>query len=120
VDNACSGGFFVNVDLETGRLEGKGFQFLRYGREVFVEHPDTKVVLGGRCVPYFKEAINLVKAALALLPAKIVGWDVAVSEDGPVLVEANFRPMLTMSDTACGGYRKNPVMKMLLDRRRAG
>ena len=114
VDNASSGGFFVNVDLESGRLFKKGMQFLIHGEQVYEKHPDSNVVFGGELIPFFDEAKELVLKALKTLPLKIGGWDIAITPDGPVIIEVNFRPMLTMSDTACGGYRKNEAMRELL------
>ena len=114
VDNASSGGFFVNVDLESGRLFKKGMQFLIHGEQIYEKHPDSNVVFGGELIPFFDEAKELVLKALKTLPLKIGGWDIAITPDGPVIIEVNFRPMLTMSDTACGGYRKNEAMRELL------
>ena len=31
VDNGSSGGFFVGIDIENGKLQAKGHQFIEYG-----------------------------------------------------------------------------------------
>lgn len=114
VDNASSGGFFVNVDLESGRLAEKGVQFLAHGHNVFYEHPDTNTKLNNYLIPNFEDAKALVIKATEVLPLIVAGWDVAITVDGPVIIEVNDRPMMTMSDTANGGYKKNETLRKLL------
>ncbi len=53
-------------------------------------HPDSGVVFDGFVVPRFFEAVDLVKACHSLLPGlHSIGWDVAVTPEGPVLLEGN-------------------------------
>jgi hypothetical protein len=53
-------------------------------------HPDTGVLLTGFAVPAWKECLALARrAAEAFAPLRAVGWDVAPTADGPVLVEGN-------------------------------
>lgn len=59
----------------------------------FEVHPFTKEKIVGFKVPMFKEAVELVKKAALVLPdVAYVGWDVAISENGPVIVEGNWFP----------------------------
>jgi hypothetical protein len=52
--------------------------------------PGTGVRVHGRSVPMFAECCALVRrAALLLLPMRTLGWDIAITPDGPVLVEGN-------------------------------
>lgn len=54
-------------------------------------HPDTGYkVIKGKKLPYVKEAIDLcLKAALYFPELRYIGWDIAISINGPVIVEAN-------------------------------
>ena len=65
-------------------VDGKGF--------VEVErHPETGVLLRGFRPPDWEAACALVlRAADAVLPIRTVGWDVAYTPSGPVLLEGNF------------------------------
>lgn len=52
--------------------------------------PSTGVRVRGRPVPFFEEACDLVRRASALmLPMRTLGWDVAITPDGPVILESN-------------------------------
>jgi hypothetical protein len=55
-----------------------------------VAHPRTGVRFEGFRLPDWEEACALVRRAAALfLPLRTLGWDVALTPDGPRLVEAN-------------------------------
>ena len=61
--------------------------------DVFHKHPTTKEKIVGFKVPMFKEAIELVKEAAMIIPEiGYVGWDIAISTNGPVIVEGNSYP----------------------------
>ena len=54
-------------------------------------HPDTGVPFEGFPVPLWEEACVLVRAvALKFLPLRTVGWDIALTPDGPYIVEGNW------------------------------
>ena len=90
VDNLHSGGMVANVDLETGCLATDGAD--RNG-DLWVTHPDTGVTIKGFQVPYFHEACEMVKDAIATRKVEgYLGWDIAISENGPMLLEINARP----------------------------
>lgn len=116
VDNGSSGGCFVFLDLETGRLRGVGKTYLEHGGAIYPRHPDTNVSFDGFQVPDFPALIKLVKDAAALFPNRLVGWDVAVTGSGPLLPEGNHNHHLGMSEMAYGGYRAHPVFSTLLQR----
>ena len=88
VDNASSGGLISGIDLETGQLITDA---VSTSGDMYTHHPDTGVCFKGFKIPMFKEALELVKEAGMLIDG-YTGWDVAISEDGPVLIEANIMP----------------------------
>ena len=116
VDNASAGGFFVPIDIETGIMKEIGLQSLKFGGSVYYRHPDTGFQFKGFKVPYFEEAKELVKKAAIRLPNTLVGWDVAISDNGPVLVEGNYNYAIKMSDIAYGGFKKHPIYIKILDK----
>ncbi|WP_372756415.1 sugar-transfer associated ATP-grasp domain-containing protein [Mariniflexile sp.] len=113
-DNTHTGGFYIGVDTMTGKLSGVGRQDVNMGGKVFTKHPASNEVLEGFKVPFFKEACLLVQEANLIFPNRIVGWDVAITKTGPVIIEANHNPSLHVSDVAYGGYCNHPIIKEIL------
>jgi len=59
----------------------------------FLKHPTSKFEFKTTKIPYMKEAIKLAKeAALEVPEVRYVGWDIAISEKGPIIIEGNFFP----------------------------
>jgi hypothetical protein len=87
VDNARAGGIQVFVDPDTGRMTGPGI--MQRGGTVS-HHPDTGVALDGFEIPHFERAIDLAVRLHRELPGlHSIGWDVAITEDGPTFIEGN-------------------------------
>jgi len=62
------------------------------GVEVITDHPDTSLPLKGFRLPFWDEAMTLARRATALfVPLRTIGWDVAITAEGPVLIEGNAR-----------------------------
>jgi len=61
-----------------------------FGLHQVDRHPVTGVSLIGLQPPMWNAVVELgKKAALAFLPSKCLGWDIAVTPAGPVVIEAN-------------------------------
>ena len=61
-----------------------------FGLHEVERHPVTGQILTGLQPPMWQEIVTLGrKAALFFLPSKCLGWDIAVTSAGPVLIEAN-------------------------------
>jgi hypothetical protein len=90
VDNVSSGGMFVGVDPDAGCLT-RGFR-VRPDRlfEPVATGPDGATPLAGFPIQQWPAARALALAAQrAAAPLPSVGWDIGLSADGPVLIEAN-------------------------------
>ena len=60
---------------------------------VYTEHPMAKIKFDTVKVPYVKEAFEMAKKAALIVPeVRYVGWDIAISENGPVIMEGNEYP----------------------------
>ncbi len=114
VDNASSGGVYLGVDLEAGRLRGRSHQLMRYGGKQYDAHPDTGLKFDGWQIPQFEACKDLVMRSLEVIPDRIIGWDVCISVDGPVLIEGNDNNSFFTPDVAYGGYLKHPLFKEVL------
>lgn len=105
VDNFHAQGMGVNIDIDTGRLIGDGID---KDLNHFTHHPTTNVQFDGFQIPCFEEAKELVlKAALEDSHILVVGWDVAISENGPLLIEGNRRPGFDLIQVLADGGRRD-------------
>jgi hypothetical protein len=90
-----SGNLSAGIDVKTGRLTNC-FGARQRGSLQMAEvdrHPDTGNRVAGTQLPDWEAARSLVEAASNSLPGlTIVGWDVAFTVDGPVIVEAVAKP----------------------------
>lgn len=90
VDNFVAGGMTVPIDIETGVINNVAVD--KVGN-VFDIHPDTKTPFHGFKLPDWDAVIALAKtAALRVETVKYVGWDIASTPTGPILVEGNHFP----------------------------
>lgn len=90
VDNINSGGMAAPIDLESGIINNIAFdKNINY----YEFHPITGTKIVGLQIPMWKEAKNLVLEAAELIPQiRYIGWDVALTESAPILIEANYFP----------------------------
>jgi hypothetical protein len=88
-DNFALGGISSPISLETGML-GPAKRKCSVREEFITHHPDTNAPVEGAVLPFWAEAKKLAFEAhkvFASLPS--VGWDVGITNDGPVVVEGN-------------------------------
>lgn len=88
-DNFHFGGMMAPVDIRTGRL---GTAVRRRGRVLVPvdRHPDTGATIAGHQLPFWPQTLELARRALDLARrVPLIGWDIAITDDGPVLIEAN-------------------------------
>ena len=86
VDNMSAGGIFAGLD-ENGVADSG---YCKRDDTEYERHPDTGARIKGFKVPHYQEALDLaVHASRTLGFMKTFGWDMAVTPDGPVLIEAN-------------------------------
>jgi hypothetical protein len=108
VDNGGAGGIFVPIDLETGLFGPRGRSRGRTGALALERHPDTGVAFSGT-VPFWKELRTEIALGAAALPdLGTIGWDVALTEDGPMIVEANAFWIATLLQVAARGLGETP------------
>lgn len=91
IDNFHAGGIAAAVDFETGQL-GRAAD-LDPNSDWHEVHPRTGAKILGRQLPYWPELLDLVRRAHAVFDHQVIaGWDVGLTDDGPVLVEGNTNP----------------------------
>ncbi|MDL2287767.1 hypothetical protein LJC32_00100 [Oscillospiraceae bacterium OttesenSCG-928-F05] len=90
VDNFNNGGMVVPVDVTTGVIRAPAVDKVGH---IFAAHPATGAPIEGAAIPLWQACRDLVAAAsLVISDVRYVGWDVAVTPAGPVLIEGNHFP----------------------------
>lgn len=90
IDNFNGGGMVVPINEKTRTIE---FPAVDKNGTVFYKHPVTNTDIVGFKIPQFEEIEKLVLAASKVIPqVAYVGWDVALSINGPCLIEGNEFP----------------------------
>ncbi|WP_051918115.1 sugar-transfer associated ATP-grasp domain-containing protein [Thioalkalivibrio sp. ALJ1] len=112
-DNWDKGGLSVGIDLDTGQLI-RGVTKPKFGGDWFDSHPDSGEPLTGRPVPFFDEARRLcTRAAKAFSGTPSIGWDIALTPNGPVLMEGNAQWDLPMVQVHSTGYLTDDKRRQL-------
>ena len=89
VDNFSSGGMYAFLNNEGKVIT----QAIDKNDNIYKFHPVTNYQILGFEVPFFEESVELIKEASLLIPQiGYIGWDVAVTNDGPVIIEGNSYP----------------------------
>jgi hypothetical protein len=88
-----TGNLIAYGDPDDGVLRGAvGLSECGCGMKRVAVHPGTGVSLDGFRLPHWHEAIDLAKTAQRCFPTlPTLGWDIALTEEGPQIIEANAR-----------------------------
>lgn len=90
VDNLHSGGLLASIDIDTGIVVTDAVDV--HANYHYV-HPDTGVPVKGFQIPFFNETKLMLEKIMKEKDIEgFIGWDVAITENGPVLIEANIKP----------------------------
>lgn len=106
VDNRAKGGLGIGINLENGRLMKYGFPHDAFGVKQEV-HSLSGIRFEGYQLPYWKNTIDLVcNAHKQFYDLQSIGWDVVLTDTGPVLLEGNDDWEISGPQDTYGGLRK--------------
>jgi hypothetical protein len=89
IDNWSAGNIAAPVNLSTGIVDGPAF-YKDITKPDEYRHPITNIDIIGFKIPYWNETLQLAKdAALFNKKNRCIGWDIAITDDGPELIEGN-------------------------------
>lgn len=101
-DNLWRGNLIAPINAKTGVVGAALAPFDPDASPVAV-HPDSGRPLEGLELPRWPELLQIARRAAGLVQGlPLVGWDIALAEDGPMLIEANTSPSLELLQTATG------------------
>ncbi|MDR1735148.1 MAG: hypothetical protein LBR73_09770 [Oscillospiraceae bacterium] len=90
VDNLDYGGCAAKVSLDTGKID---FPAQDKTGATFAFHPKSGTNIQGFQVPQWEAVMSMVRQAAQIEPTvRYLGWDAAITERGPLLIEANTIP----------------------------
>lgn len=120
IDNMHQGGGAVRVNINSGKLDWELFTDFQFGSgKVFKQHPVSGTSFADFTVPFFEEAKVLAIKAAQLIPDMIlVGWDIVIQQNGPIILEGNVRPGIFPAEILEKGFGKNNVFIEMLDEMR--
>jgi len=96
------GSLIAEVEVSTGQIKqarrGTGME-----AEQIETHPVSDVKLAEFTLPHWDSALTLVQKCHGLTPENgILGWDIAIAPDGPLVIECNTSPFHTLYQVATG------------------
>lgn len=110
VDNFSRGGMTAAIDLETGTVISEGIDV---DRHMNAKHPVTGTDILGFKIPYFEQLLAMVREASD--KSKMFGyfgWDIAISEAGPSLIEVNLIPGASLLSAPYSAHNKDSLHVM--------
>ena len=115
VDNYCQGGSIYEVDMKTGVVCTFGQS--KTDDQSYI-HPGTDIMMLGYKIPHWDEVLSTCEQAAERLPQiRIIGWDVAITQEGVELIEGNHNPDYELFEFlgSTGYYEK--ITKMIDDKK---
>lgn len=105
VDNWAHGGISVGI-YEDGSLVEYGVFKPGYGGKAY-QHPDTHVQFCDFVIPEYQKAVELCKRAhLTLKEIPAIGWDIAITPEGPIIIEGNDNWEISLMQASNHGLKK--------------
>lgn len=84
---AAEGEIYCGVNIDTGEVETNGYT--EFG-DVFERHPNTGIVFKGYKIDCWNEMLSMGKELAQVIPeVRYIGWDLALTENGWVIIEGN-------------------------------
>ena len=99
ISNGCQDALTAMIDIRTGVVLTDAVD--QNNCIDYAAHPVTGVAFPGLQLPFWDETIDMMRRAVPLA-SKIsnIGWDVTMTADGPLIIEANTNPASTPRSTA--------------------
>lgn len=109
VDNFHAGGTAWPLDEKNGIVMAEGFSINGSIHSCYL--PGKDICMIGFQVPNWSEVLDTVEKAAKMTPLRWLGWDIAVTESGVDLVEANNGADIDLPQFLCG--KKDVVNRIL-------
>lgn len=99
--NLHQGAIGVGIDIATGLTV-----HAIHGERTIATHPDTGEPVTGLLIPHWEKVLEVSRQIARAVPLKYLGVDIALTEDGVVVLEINVRPGLQIQNANLKGLRE--------------
>jgi len=111
-----SGSMLAEVDAISG-LVGRVRRGTGPAMETLDTHPVSDLPLSGLQLPCWQQVLDLTVTAHKVSPENgVLGWDIGLTDTGPVIVECNTNPFHTLYQLATGQGVLNPDFAPVFDK----
>jgi hypothetical protein len=102
IDNFAGGGMFTMLDDDGVAL----YPAVDKHSHIFRTHPVTGTAISGFVVPRYDEIVTMVDGLARRIPQiPYVGWDIAITPEGPAVIEANHNSSVFQMKPTVSGVR---------------
>lgn len=91
-DNSFTGSIMVAINPNTGRLKKQGItkDGNKIRNEYITHHYDSDIKFENYQIPCWDEVKSVIEKLHSIFPdLRVIGWDIAVTDQGPVILEGN-------------------------------
>lgn len=90
IDNYSAGNIAAEIDIKSGIVKTGAIRKRSSCDHYHDVHEITNQSIKGFKIPYWEECLKSIRFSAMKIPeVRSVGWDVAISKDGPVIIEGN-------------------------------
>lgn len=111
VDNSTAGGITLIYDIDANKLNKRAYSLYRQGGKTFLQHPSTKFVFENKSLPFSEDIKLLVKKTALLFDTPIIGWDIAYTKNGPIVIEGNDNPSVMLMQVPEKGIIEREIFR---------
>lgn len=105
VDNSAQGGLSIKINVDTGEFAESATA--EHGGGIYKQHPDSGFVFKGVKIQNWLDVKKGIEnIANKLIDFNDIGLDIALTNNGPILVEFNFRYGIEHQQCVLGGVRR--------------
>ncbi|WP_439615228.1 sugar-transfer associated ATP-grasp domain-containing protein [Shinella sp.] len=117
IDNSGIGGYMIAIDIETGRLLTGAKREPKFGGQYYDVRTAFGIDPATFVMPFWPEVRETARlAAQTVAPFRSLGWDIAITPAGPLIVEANADYGIEVLQELSGGYVDKALGRSYLDR----
>ena len=109
IDNVSSGGISAGINLNSGYVNNIAFD--KNGK-IFKKHPETNIQFNDIQIPFWEDVLKLArKIQIYFSFYKLLGHDIAITENGPIVIEINEAHDNIALEQRCGPLFSNEDVK---------